>query len=71
MKEIGSPDWLDVDKDAIVDEFALLVFHGTTGECLQWLARNLGSWDEHYSAVVGCIPAVVTITEYRQMFGGK
>jgi len=71
MKEIGSPNWLDIDKDAIVDEFALLVFHGTTGECLQWLARNLGSWDEHYSVVVGCIPAVVTITEYRQMFGGK
>lgn len=71
MKEIGSPDWFDVDKDAIVDEFALLVFHGTTGEVLRWLNENKGSWDEHYSAVVGCIPAVVSIKEYFELFGGK
>jgi hypothetical protein len=70
VKAIGIPDWLDIDKDAIVDDIALLVFHGTTEECLRWLMEHLNEWDEHFSVVCGSVPAVMGVLEYIRFFGG-
>ena len=57
--------------DAILDVHALPLFNGTTGECLKWLEEHPDEWDEHCTAVIGCMPAVVSVPEYLEMFGGS